>query len=662
MEKKITRKKSKIKLSDWYSYWEGLAVVFLALYPLRHIHYGLDLWDTGYNYANYTYAGLEHMDSMWFFSTYLTNIFGHLLTLLPAGDTLLGLNLYTGLIVSILTLAGFLFCTRSLKLSPWTAFLGGFLAESLCWCPTAKLYDYLTYVFLFGAVYFLYQGLVREKGGFLVGAGIFLGVNVFVRFSNLPQVVLILAVWFYGLLEYIEHRKRVKSGEVSDSVSVEGLQTLKRTLLCMAGYFGTVSAILVFLMIWYPTTAYFTAIGRLFAMTDNAADYKSSAMLVGLIRTYVDFLYWPIRLAFFVVIGLMICALGKHLDNKISAKIPVQEIAAGLACLAAVVGVYWLLFAPRESPFTSIYYYSYDPMIRPGILFLIMLYLVCFVRVVTPGLEKGQRLIAVLIVLSVLVSSVGSNNGVYPSLNNLFIGAPYFMGMLGTFLGQKEVRANGSIKSTFVWKGSLLEKGQMLLRTIGIFVVDYTKYIPIKMMAVLLTLMIMVQCGLFGAVFVFAESTGIQDASGEVIGSKVLHSIRMPEEKANDLQGLVNFANLNELAGQEVILYGKIPSISFYLQMPSAFNPWPELDSYGAKYMEKELQGIVERQEKPVVILDTTYSYYYEDGRMFCEGQGVKAGLLDAMDADSKWQRICIYLEEMGYERSFRNRKYTVYQ
>ena len=76
------------------------------------------------------------------------------------------------------------------------------------------------------------------------------------------------------------------------------------------------------------------------------------------------------------------------------------------------------------------------------------------------------------------------------------------MGMLGTFLGQKEVRANGSIKSTFVWKGSLLEKGQMLLRTIGIFVVDYTKYIPIKMMAVLLTLMIMVQCGLFGAVFV----------------------------------------------------------------------------------------------------------------------------------------------------------------
>ena len=36
---------------------ENLFIVILAFYPLRHISWGLDLWDTGYNYANFEYMG-----------------------------------------------------------------------------------------------------------------------------------------------------------------------------------------------------------------------------------------------------------------------------------------------------------------------------------------------------------------------------------------------------------------------------------------------------------------------------------------------------------------------------------------------------------------------------------------------------------------------------
>ena len=32
---------------------ENLFIVVLAFYPLRHIAWGLDLWDTGYNYASF---------------------------------------------------------------------------------------------------------------------------------------------------------------------------------------------------------------------------------------------------------------------------------------------------------------------------------------------------------------------------------------------------------------------------------------------------------------------------------------------------------------------------------------------------------------------------------------------------------------------------------
>ena len=142
---------------------ENLFVVILLFYSLRHIFWGLDLWDTGYNYANFQYMGTRHMDSMWLFSTYLANVVGNLLTKLPNGDTLAGMNLYTGLFAGALALSGYFFCTRKLKMPRTIVFLGEMIALSLCWCPTALLYNYLTYVLFLGASILLYTGLVNEK-------------------------------------------------------------------------------------------------------------------------------------------------------------------------------------------------------------------------------------------------------------------------------------------------------------------------------------------------------------------------------------------------------------------------------------------------------------------------------------------------------------------
>ena len=85
--------------------WEGILFgiicpLFLALYPMRHINWGLDLWDTGYNYSNFQYMGTEHMDNMWLFSTYLATAVGSFLQKLPFAGTLVGMNFYTGLFVS----------------------------------------------------------------------------------------------------------------------------------------------------------------------------------------------------------------------------------------------------------------------------------------------------------------------------------------------------------------------------------------------------------------------------------------------------------------------------------------------------------------------------------------------------------------------------------
>ena len=196
-----TAKKETVKQqNDWLTLLKNyIFPLILILYPLRNIFIGLDLADTGYNYANFRYMGLEHMDSMWLFSTYLANVVGHLLTLLPGGHTLLGMNLYTGLWVSLTAVFVYFFCVGKLHVPSALVFLGEFVALSLCWSPSAVLYHYLTYLlFTIGAM-LLYLGLTKENSLFLVLAGAALGSNVFVRFPNLTEAVLILALWGYGI-------------------------------------------------------------------------------------------------------------------------------------------------------------------------------------------------------------------------------------------------------------------------------------------------------------------------------------------------------------------------------------------------------------------------------------------------------------------------------
>ncbi|MCR5421181.1 MAG: hypothetical protein K6E98_09250, partial [Lachnospiraceae bacterium] len=79
---------------------EIIFVCILLLYPLRHAMNGADFWDAGYNCANFMHPGIGHMSEVWYFSTYLSTLFGHMLTGFPCGDIFAGINIYTGLVIS----------------------------------------------------------------------------------------------------------------------------------------------------------------------------------------------------------------------------------------------------------------------------------------------------------------------------------------------------------------------------------------------------------------------------------------------------------------------------------------------------------------------------------------------------------------------------------
>ena len=153
--------------------------------------------------------------------------------------------------------------------------------------------------------------------------------------------------------------------------------------------------------------------------------------------------------------------------------------------------------------------------------------------------------------------------------------------------------------------------------------------------------LVFVQAFLFGVNFSFAEATGMAEGTTKVQGNAVLAGVKMPEERAVWMQEISDFVSENGLEGREVILYGQIPSLSFYLKMPSAFNPWSDLASYSFSTMEKDMAEMEQNGTMPVVIRGFDQEKESEE--------------------DEKWELIAGYMENHNYCIVFQNQRFILW-
>ena len=645
--------------------WEFLFVAVLVLYPLRHIAWGLDLWDTGYGYANFEYMGTRHMDPMWLFSTYLTTAIGHFLSLLPGAKTLVGMNFYTGLSISLLAVLGYYFCTKVLKIPAGLAFLGEFTAVSFCWCPTGSFYNYVTYVFFLVSVICLYLGLSRGKGGLLFAAGVALGCNVLARFSNLPEAAMIVGVWAYGIICWLEERREiVKSSRQSMDFSRENSmektdeqkarkkeagrrlrkKLLQDTGMCLAGYLTALLVLFGYIQIRYGMDEYVRGIQRLFSMTEVATDYTAASMILGMFDWYLQNLYWELRMCVFLIVGMIAVGLLEFaaacVRDSYAGKDTIKKVLRILewtvSALLTVIMVFWLY----RQGFCATEYTHYGAIIWPGVTFLTLTLLVTLWRIFTPSAPREEKLVSGLIFLVIWITSLGSNNKLYPSMNNLFLALPYMYWQFYRFC---------KYAGSFRWKRVTLSAAPAKCIFGGFF------------------LLFFIQVGLFGRSFVFVEGTGVQELSAQVTNNKTLQNVWMSEERAGWMQEISEYVNTGGLAGKDVLLYGQIPAMSYYLQMPAAFNPWPDLDSYQIAQMEEDMLKMQERMDadatyRPVVLLEKKYAVYLEKG---------EAALKTMQPTEKEWEYIVDnpklmligkFMEDHGYEKTFENEKFVIYE
>lgn len=526
--------------------------IILLIYPLIKINQGVDVSDSTYSLGNYLF--FERLEGTWVISTYLSNVIGWLLTKLPFGTTLLGMNLYTGLIVSGLTI-GLYFLLRK-WMPAWIVFIGEFIAIGFLWIPTGILYNYLTYVFFSIGAVLLYKGLVEENNKLLIAAGIMLGLNVWVRIPNLAEMVLIISVWYYCYLQ-------------KDDLSLAGSKKQQSVLAyaagktgyCVLGYIAGVAIPLGFIVMQYGFVGITEMVQGLTQIQSGDDSYSVFSMIQATVDAYVRTGKWVGFIMAGIVLGLAMFAI--QTDKFLFIKKGIYLVG-----IVVLIRFFW-----GRGMFSFRYYEDYTSMYEWGMIGLYLGLVSCIYLFIGKGVSAQERLWGMIALVILCITPLGSNNYTYQNLNNLFLAAPITL-----YAFVKLFRRRYSEEKriyTFPWKA----------------------------MTVALGLMILIQSMGFHMQFVFRDGMDGTKRDTTLTEPSVVAGMKTTQANAESLSGLLSYIQ-NEEIEEDAIYFGDCPGLSFLLQKPAAIDStWPDLDSFTVEQLEENLLAL---KQKPLIVMRHT--------------------------------------------------------
>lgn len=521
--------------------------LILLWYPLIKINQGVDVSDSTYSLGNYLF--FPEMKGMWVVSTYLSNVIGWLMVKLPFADRLLVMNLYTGLLISALVL--FLYFFMRKWMPEWIIFIGEIIAIGFLWIPTGILYNYLTYGFLAVGALLLYKGLVEEKDRLLIAAGVILGLNVWIRVSNLTEMALIVCVWYHCYIR----RERIQNF----------WQTLlRKTGRCIAGYAVGAIVPLIAILLQYGLSGIMDMVAGLTQVQNVDDSYTIFSMIGAAIDAYVRTGKW----AAFIVAG-MVLGLAMFMVKKESF-IPVKK-AVYIACILVLIRFFW-----GRGMFSFRYYEDYSSMYEWGMIGLYLALAACIYLFVAKGVSSSEKLWGMLSLVILCITPLGSNNYTYQNLNNLFLTAPI------------------TVYAFVKWfrRRYPAEKKVLLF--------------PSKAMVSALALMILIQSVGFHLVFVFRDGMDGTKRNTMIMEPKAVAGMKTTKINAKALSGLLVYMEKEHDADNSeteirAVYFGDCPGLAYLLGKPAAIDTtWPDLASYSLTQFEDSLASL---EDRPVIII-----------------------------------------------------------
>lgn len=589
------------RLKPFYHFAEKILFpVILILFPLLKVNQGIDLTDTAYSLGNYAFFGQNTV--LWTLLTFLSNVLGFFFTKLPFGGTMLGMKVYSSLLISAMALLGYRFFRT--KMPAVIAFLAELSAIGMCWCPSVILYNYMTYALLLTAVILLFRGLVRKHPGCLVAAGVVLGLNTLVRFPNNGlEVLLILTLWYYGYL------KKKPLAEIA-----------KETGLCIAGYAAGFVAVLAGMMLLYGTGTLGTMIEGVFGMAGSASDYTFGEMLGMITDAYLHGAGWMAYMVLCILPGIPFFAIQKE-------RFPLLRKVVYCICIAFLFIVLgrWGMF--------NFKYYQKEATLQWGVVFLILSLGICVWMLFSRMQDCEWKLIAAMSLIVILITPLGSNNYVWPALNNLFFVAPITFWTIYRFAR---------------WGRPYL---------------DVTGKVPlfsVKAMTMAMVVAFLIQAVGIGCNYVFLDGEDGHKRDTTVEGSRILRGMKTNAANAGTLEELNTFMleNNTEYRNKKVILYGNIPGLSYYLhKAPAVYTSWADLDTNSYERLAEDLNTLnqtMTEEDRPLVIFS----------------EEIMAQVLDLQEngmagEGSVWEQklkaILDFMTVNEYQMVFENEKYAVF-
>ena len=579
----------------------------LLLFPLLKVQEGIDLTDTGYSLGNYRFFG--ESGGIWEVLTFLSNVTGFLFTKLPMGKTMLGMKIYSSLIISLMGLLGYRFFKT--KMPAALAFAGEVAAIGLCWCPPVILYNYVTYfLFLLGSI-LLFRGLAGGRQICLFLAGAALGANVMARFpGNVLEAGLILAAWYYGLLK----RKTVKV-------------LAKETGICLLGYLSSFLALLLAATFLYGSGTLGNMITGVLGMAGSASDYTLGEMLLAIVDAYFHGFQWMLYMLLCILPGIPFLIIGEGRFLRL------RKIVYCLCIPVLFLVLYkWGMF--------NFKYFQKEAALQWGAVFLLVCLGVTVWMLFTRMLDDEWRLIGCICLVVLLVTPLGSNNHIWPVLNNLFFVAPVVFWMVFRFVR---------------WGRTYLDA----TRKVPLF--------PVKAMAAGVLAAFFVQAVGIGFGYVFLDGETGEKREYKVAANPVLRGMYTSEMNAETLDEISYFITEHkaEYEHKKLILYGNIPGLSYYLDKPPAIDTaWADLGSHPLSRLQEELAGITQAlsgggQERPLVIITPMLAAYLSGNEEAMDWWGVDR---EGCAGDGKLAALREFMESNAYRQVFVNEAFAVYE
>lgn len=601
------------RISETYRKYQNIIenILFpalLILYPLLKINQGIDVTDTSYSLANFQY--FDSMDGTWIVATFLSNVVGNLMMQLPFGNTMMGMYFYTALVQSLTAFVGYEALRRRMP-APFV-FVGEWIALGLCWCPSTVLYNYLTYLLMTAGILLLYSGILKDDNRYYAAAGICLGINVAVRMPNVVQAALIVAVWYGAII-----RGRTWK------------QAIRDTLWCVLGYVVGFGVPFTAICIRYGVGAYPAMVKALFAMTDKATDYKPAAMVTGMFGDYTIGLYRLIFAGICMVGGWVLFAMQRRLfSGKHSVMVLCKVIY--IAVLLVLLRFYW-----GRGVFTFLYYED-SSIYNSAVLLLVVVILAALYCLFRKSIRPQLKILAILLLVQIFVTPLGSNNYLYPIINNLFIAVPFLLwAAYDRYVSCRanDVRGEGGIilgteTSAFVWGAPL----------------------------VLLIALLFVQSTGFHLVYAFRDGIHGEARDTKLTTLVKTKNIYTNQDNAAWLEELAEYTKGAGLMGRELISYGELPGLGYLLDMPPALSTfWPDLDSYLMSEYESDMARLT---TPPVIIIASPVAAYLNEDADGMNWFGVDR---EKLDRDEKLRILSTYMKEHSYREVFGNGRYVVY-